>query len=96
MVGWITQIIFGVAWWIFPRFENASKGNENLAWLLYLLLNSGLIIRTVAEPQNTLYPEGLWAKLLILSAFLQFNAGLIYVFILWPRVRGKKAKVGNK
>jgi hypothetical protein len=94
MVGWITQLIFGVAWWMFPviTMEN-TKGNEKLAWLLYFLLNTGLIIRSIAEPFNTLEPEQIWAKLLVISAIIQFIAGILYAFILWARVKPKKVKI---
>jgi hypothetical protein len=90
MLGWITQLIFGVAWWLFPLLpENRSKGNEKLAWGLYFLLNSGLLLRVLSEPCNTLYPNTTWAIFLVFSAFIQVISGFIYTKLLWPRIRSK-------
>ncbi|MEZ4764755.1 MAG: hypothetical protein R3C26_16735, partial [Calditrichia bacterium] len=33
MVGWITQIIFGVSIWMFPRYSRENpRGNDTLSW----------------------------------------------------------------
>ncbi|MFN8577079.1 MAG: hypothetical protein U0354_09510 [Candidatus Sericytochromatia bacterium] len=93
MIGWITQLIFGVAWWMFPviTIEN-PKGSDNQAWLLYILINTGLILRSIAEPFNALESDKIWAVLLVLSAIIQFFSGVLYSFILWKRVKPKKVK----
>ncbi len=59
MTGWITQIIFGVAIWMFPRKLAEkhrkdqpvnTKGNLAAYNLVYLLLNIGLLLRWIFEP----------------------------------------------
>ncbi|MFQ6675299.1 MAG: hypothetical protein ACE5LH_03025, partial [Fidelibacterota bacterium] len=46
MVGWVTQLIFGVAYWMFPvHSKERPRGREGLAWATFLLLNAGLILR---------------------------------------------------
>jgi len=44
LVGWVLQLVMGVAYWIFPRFgmTPAQRGREGLAWLAFWLLNAGL------------------------------------------------------
>src|SRR5574341_2538920 len=51
MVGWVTQLIIGVAYWMFPKFSTEQpRGSERLGWAIYALLNAGLILRVVSEP----------------------------------------------
>ncbi len=90
VVGWLTQLIFGVAYWLFPRFSKASPyGHEYLGWGAYVLLNAGLILRAVAEPATgVMYGKG-WRVALIGAALCQWAAGLLFTVYIWPRVRAK-------
>ncbi len=48
MLGWIAQLIFGVAYWMFPKFTIAQpRGDERLGWATYGLLNAGLLLRVI-------------------------------------------------
>jgi hypothetical protein len=50
VLGWITQLIFGVAYWMFPKLSvEKPRGSETLGWWTYGLLNIGLLLRAVAE-----------------------------------------------
>ena len=90
MVGWVTQFILGVALWMLPKYSmQRPRGNERLSWAAYLLLNAGLLVRAVAEPNNALAPGTLWGWMLVLSAGLQWLAGLLFVVNAWARVKGK-------
>jgi cbb3-type cytochrome oxidase subunit 1 len=90
MVGWVTQLIFGVAFWMFPKLSRTQpRGSERLAWATYWLLNVGLWLRVAGEPLNSVQPGNLWAWLLPLSATLQWLAGLCFVLNTWPRVKEK-------
>lgn len=87
-VGWLTQMVFGVALWMFPRASAAApRGSERLGWLAWTGLNVGLALRVVAEPL-ALTGQPL-PGLLILSALLQFLAALAFVVNIWPRVRAR-------
>jgi hypothetical protein len=87
MVGWATQLIFGVAWWMFPIFSLENpRGNERFAWCVYVGLNVGLILRAIAEGGHHFYGNLPSEVLLRISAMLQVLAVLIYVVQLWPRV----------
>ncbi len=87
VVGWISHLIFGVAGWLFPKHSKATpRGNEKLAYVGYVLLNLGLLTRTVFEGlgQHEWRPAAL-----VTSALLQWVAGLVLVVWIWPRVKGK-------
>lgn len=90
-VGWITQLIFGVALWMFPRPPGVRKPREfaldRVAWAL---LNGGLLARLVAEPARMeAADDGVWGVLLLASAVAQWAAILYFVGRLWPRVRSR-------
>ena len=88
LVGWVTQLIFGVVIWMFPKYSLAKpRGDERLAWSVFLLLNLGLILRAITEPLNAAMPGSVWGWLLALSAVLQWIAGILFVLITWPRVK---------
>lgn len=90
LVGWVTQLIFGVVYWMFPKHSRESpRGREWLAWLTYWLLNLGLLLRVIGEPLQSLKPSTLAATLLALSALLQWLAGMGFIANTWPRVKEK-------
>lgn len=87
-VGWVTQLIFGVAWWMFPPLsERKHRGDETLGWTAYWALNVGLVLRVLVEPLAP-GPGSAGAWLLVVSATLQVGAAALFALQLWPRVRG--------
>jgi hypothetical protein len=91
MVGWITQIIFGVSMWMFPgRTREEGFAAQKKAWLTYYFLNIGLILRVITEPMLTYSALKIWRPLIVFSAIIQLFAIVIYVFELWPRIMSKK------
>ena len=90
MVGWVTQLIFGMLFWMLPKYsKELPRGPEKVAWAAYLLLNSGLLLRAVGEPLVALRPEWGLGWLLGLSAVLQLSGGWAFIFNAWPRVKGR-------
>lgn len=90
MVGWVTQLIIGVAFWMFPKFtKEQPRGSATLAWAVYGLLNSGLLLRAVVEPAQSIQPQPFLGGLLLLSALLQWLGGVTFVVNTWPRVKEK-------
>jgi hypothetical protein len=88
LVGWITQLIFGVAYWMFPKYSiDRPRGSEGLAWTTYGLLNTGLLFRAFGEPMQALNPSILAGILLGISAVLQWLAGLGFIANTWRRVK---------
>lgn len=89
-MGWLTLLIFGIAYWMFPKFTiQRPRGSEALGWATYLLANLGLILRALAEPINTAVPGGVWGWVLAVSALAQWLSGLIFVLNTWGRVKEK-------
>ncbi|MEZ4585398.1 MAG: hypothetical protein R2909_03235 [Gemmatimonadales bacterium] len=87
-VGWLTQLIFGVAYWMFPgRPRKPSAVERVTVWSVYLSLNAGLLLRSVAEPM--LGRAGPWPVLLAIAALAQLLAVLLFVAHLWPRVAAR-------
>lgn len=88
--GWLTQLIFGVVFWMFPKYSSSQpRGSDRLGWWTYGLLNLGLLLRAIAEPINSIQPEVFMGWLLVFSALLQFLAGLAFVINTWARVKEK-------
>ena len=86
VVGWLTQLIFGVAFWLFPKHPSAApRGSDRLGWTCFALLNLGLLLRVVAEPLQGLGRPT--TPLLVASAVAQLLAGWAFVANTWPRVR---------
>lgn len=86
IVGWLTQLIFGVAIWMFPKYSKEQpRGNENFMWSVYLFINAGLLLRIIGEPLTALDYETGW--MLAVSAILQVIAGWVFVVTAWQRVK---------
>lgn len=86
VVGWITQLIAGVAYWMFPRAGRDVPPDDPRGWWVYGGLNSGLMLRALAEPWTG---SDRALVLLPISAALQLAAGVVLVVTLWPRTRGR-------
>lgn len=91
VVGWITQIIIGVSYWMFPR---AAKGKRNtdskIILAVFITLNAGLLLRFIAEPFIPLISNNeliFWS--IVISSILQLTAIILFIMEIWPRVRGK-------
>ena len=81
VVGWITGMIFGVAYWMFPKFSKEQpRGADGLAVATFALFQAGLLLRIVAEPLQA-------GGLLVLSAVSQWLAGVGFIANTWPRVK---------
>lgn len=88
MLGWVSQLIFGVIYWMFPKYsQEKPRGSEGLWQTTFWLLNTGLLLRVVAEPMHTISGQPGWGWLVALSALLQWLAGLIFVGNTWGRVK---------
>ncbi len=93
-VGWITQMIFGVALWFFPKkSREAPRGSAWVNWSCFGTLNAGLVLRAVAE---TAFVQGYtgtgWSWVMTVAAVLQFAAAVLFAFAIWPRVKGRRKR----
>jgi hypothetical protein len=88
--GWLTQLIFGIALWMFPKYTAAKpRGHEWLGWSTFVLLNAGLVLRVIFEPLNGIAASTLTGWMLVTAALLQWLSGVAFVANTWKRVREK-------
>jgi heme/copper-type cytochrome/quinol oxidase subunit 1 len=88
MVGWVTQLIFGMLFWMLPKYsKDKPRGNERLVWAAYILINVGLVLRIIGEPIVSIKPEWGFGWLLMLSALLQLIGGWSFLVNAWSRVK---------
>ena len=88
MVGWVTQLIFGVALWMFPPYSRERpRGDERLGWFTYAALNAGLLLRAIFEPLHAWLALPWLGWPLAISALLQALAAWAFVIAIWPRVK---------
>ena len=91
MVGWITQLAIGVAYWMFPRFlktqDSRPRGSDTLAWVVLVTLNAGLLLRFIFEPMYLMGPQPWLAALVVLAGVLQALAAICFGLLIWGRIR---------
>ena len=87
VLGWITQLAIGVAWWMFPRPRGApATVDAPLGWTCLVLLNTGLLLRAWAEPAAVLAPSRAASAGSAVAAVLLLVAVLLFAWSAWRRV----------
>ena len=75
ILGWLTQLALGVAFWILPRLaSNTPRGNERWSWAAFTLVNLGIALN-VASPYVGLTWLGLLARILQAAGVAAFAIG---------------------
>jgi len=100
VVGWLTQLIVGVSWWLFPplklglapgaprpRHGQEQRGSEPLFWLSVALLNVGVLLRGLGLPLYAWTQARLFLALSGLSGLILLAAAIAFVANVWGRVR---------
>ena len=89
VVGWMTQLALGIAYWMFPRYLRSPRprGSDRLAWTVYGCLNVGLLLRFLCEPFYLMGARPWLAALLALSGVLQAAAVIAFGLLIWGRIR---------
>ncbi len=92
-VGWLVNVVIGVALWMFPLSKesfptSAGRYPPRAALVCWGCLNVGLLIRLFVEPWYQLGGHSVVAgAALVVSAVLQLSAVAIFAFIVWHRIR---------
>lgn len=82
LVGWMVQLVIGVAFWILPRTERADiAGAGPLIWVVFGLLNVGVIAAALGSAPG--YPPAL----LLAGRVLEAAAAGLFAFHAWHRQR---------
>jgi hypothetical protein len=87
-VGWLTQIIFAVMYWMFPIISRENPyGEKWIPWLGFWGLNLGLWFRALFEIGLTQgFPtDAGWG--LIGAGFIQWGGVTAWIIATWGRVR---------
>ncbi len=101
VAGWLTQLILGVAWWLFPPLERrlppgasrpvrrgqAQRGSEPLFWVTFACLNAGVLLRAIFQPLYGWTQRPLFDVLVGVSGLFLLAAALAFVLNVWRRVR---------
>jgi hypothetical protein len=99
--GWLTQLILGVAWWLFPPLDiglkadvatpvrrgQAQRGSEILFWATFVALNTGILLRAIFGPLYGWTQIGFFDLLSGISGLFLLAAALTFVVNMWRRVR---------
>lgn len=88
LVGFVMEMILGVALWLFPRPERGDMRYKPwMAELAYWLLTIGTAVRVVAELiRPTVSFIGLrW--LIVVCGIAQAVALVLFFYTMWPRIR---------
>ena len=90
--GWISAMIFGVAFWMFPVHARGNPRNrQGSGWLSFWFFLSGLVLRTLCEPFLFLFPDSAVSRLgLLLAAASLWLSALAFTFCIWTRIKGKE------
>lgn len=87
-VGWLTQLIFAVIYWMFPIVSRQNpQGERWIAWLGFWSLNLGLCFRALFEIGLT---QGMSAQAgwgLIGAGMMQWGGVTAWIIASWQRVR---------
>ena len=87
-VGWLTQLIFAVIYWMFPIINRETpRGETWIGWFGCASLNLGLIFRAVFEIGMTqgMPPEAGWG--LVGAGLLQWSGATAWIIVSWGRIR---------
>lgn len=87
-IGWLTQLIMGVAYWMFPKYSREQpRGNEIIGWSSYIFLNIGLILRSIGEPLVITKPNWGMGWVLAIGAICLMLGAWLFVLNTWQRVK---------
>jgi cbb3-type cytochrome oxidase subunit 1 len=83
LFGWTVQLIFGMAFWILPRFAQPPlRGNERLAWASFAALNLGIGLLSLSTLFNI---ETAWLPLV--ARLCEVAAVSLFAAHAWPRIK---------
>lgn len=90
LVGWVLQLIIGVAYWMFPKYtRERPRGYDGLMLVSYIGLNLGLVLRLLVEPIPTWWVTPWARQVFVVSGIAQWVGLLAFVINLWIRTKVK-------
>lgn len=87
-IGWVTQLIMGVGYWMFPKYSKEKpRGSEKLGWAVLILLNVGMVLRTIGEPLVVLAPQAGLGWIVATASVCLLLAGWGFILNTWGRIK---------
>lgn len=85
LVGWVIQLVMGVATWMFPRFgvARSARGSEGATWLAFALVNCGVWLAGIGP----LASARAAALLPLMGRLAEVAAAVVFAANIWARVR---------
>ena len=80
LLGWVTMMIYGVAYHIFPRFSGIDVRNKGLVKINFVVANVGLLLMIGALVAEGSLPAGAAQALIGFSGLVEGAAGLMFVY----------------
>lgn len=83
LIGWMMQLVMGVAYWILPRFTGMRRYGRRiwLGWIALVLLNAGVLAASIGQGIGHL------PVLVLVGRFCQLLAASAFALYIWPRVK---------
>jgi hypothetical protein len=79
VMGWTVNLIFGVAYWILPRYPGGSRGSPHLPVLSVIVFNAGILAASAAAWMGV--------EVLLAGRILQLLGVVLFAASAWGRVR---------
>ncbi|MDT8317032.1 MAG: hypothetical protein RQ824_03440 [bacterium] len=96
LVGWVTLMIYGVAYHIFPRFSSRDVKNGALVGKHFILANLGIVLMTgaliYAEKGDNEFAA---FYMLILAGLIEGISGAVFVYNILPAINSAKEIMGQ-
>lgn len=86
LLGWVTMMIYGVAYHIFPRFSRRDVNNKGLVKTNFMVANVGLLLMIAALVLEGSLPAGAAQAFIGLAGLVEGMAGLMFVYNILPSV----------
>lgn len=87
LIGWVVQLVMGVAFWILPRnWTRSQRPRVAFVWIAFTLLNLGIWLIVIATLWNA--NRGL----LFGGRLVEVSAVIFFVFYAWQRVVSREGK----
>ena len=96
LVGWVTMMIYGVAYHIFPRFSGRDLKSGKLVARHFVLANLGIILMAAAMVYAEKGDNELAAHyMLIVAGLIEGLSALIFVYNILPVINSAKDIMGR-
>ncbi len=89
LVGWVSMMIFGVAYHILPRFTGQPLYSRKMAWAHFILAQAGLIGMAGFLFLNR-WQTGEWATGLIISATLLYFSICLFIWNILKTILARR------